>query len=243
MPARQGPNAGMSLGWSPGEDYWGGPMNDNLLYLDTMLFMFFRSASRSSPPADAKNGDIHIVAQGGSDAWGNADGMITVMDQNKWTFYLPKRGMRAYLESTQRFIWYNGSEWLNESDGSSATNPTPANNPKKYHVNLTIPYQPAEKELLMLLPVVQVIQMPKGAVGSAAALLTASPGYVRLTIMRNESAFGYIDFEKGASDGTFYLPETTTLTVGDRLEVYAPDDSLQGFRDLGITLVFNAINE
>lgn len=242
MTSRKGPNAGLSFGWSPGQDYWGGPMNDNLLYMDTLLCLFIRSSSRASPPANAKNGDIHIVAGGAADEWANADGLLTVRDDNKWTFYAPKRGMRGYLESTRRFIWYDGDTWRNENDDSPAENPEPENNPKQYHVSMTIPYQPTDNELLLLLPVVRVIQMPKGATGSAAAALNPAPGYVKLTMSRNGSPFGSIVFEKGASDGKFDLPATTTLTAGDRLEVRAPKESVQDFKDFGITLVFDTVN-
>lgn len=242
MPARKGPNAGLSMGWSPGEDYWGGPMNDNLLYMDTLFCLWIRSASRATPPADAKNGDIHIVASGAADEWANADGLITVRDDDKWTFYTPKRGMRGFLQSTNRFIFYDGEKWLNEGDNSSAENPTPENKPKQYHISMTIPYQPNDKEPLLIMPVVQVIQMPKGATGSAATTINPSPGYVKIVMLRNGSQFGFIEFEKGNNTGTFTLPATTTLTVGDVLEVVAPDESVQDFKDFGVTLVFDTLN-
>lgn len=217
-------------------------MNDNLLYLDTLCCMFIKSATRASPPADAKNGDIHIVAGGATGTWANADSLITVMDQDKWTFYTPKRGMRGYLESTKRFIWYDGDKWLNEGDNSAAENPTPESNPKQYHVSITTPYQPTDNELLLLMPVVQVIQMPKGATGSAATSINPVPGYIKINMLRNGTVFGYIEFEKGANDGAFKVVATTTLTVGDRLEVRAPAESVQDFKDFGVTLVFDTLN-
>lgn len=242
MPATQGPNAGLSLGWSPGEDFWGGPMNDNLLFLDSFMFPYIRTASRASPPADAKNGDMYIVATGGSGAWANADGLLALLVDDKWTFYQPKKGLRTYLQSTKRFVWFDGSNWVNEADGSDATNPTPENNPKQYHVAVTIPYQPSNSELLLFMPTPIVIQIKKGGGSSIATLKNPSPGYVQLVLNRNGKQFGTIDFENGNSDGTFNIPETTTFTRGDHLEMVAPADVLTDFKNIGITMVFDTIN-
>ena len=55
MPAKTAPNNGILYGWATGEDYWGGPMNDNLQLIDTMLHPVIRSMSWSAPPPDAVN--------------------------------------------------------------------------------------------------------------------------------------------------------------------------------------------
>lgn len=217
-------------------------MNSNLLCIDTIMCLYFRSASRATPPADSVNGDTFLVAEGAKDAWAKADNLITVMNDDKWVFYTPRRGMRAYLESTKRFIWFDGTNWVNEVDGSDASNPSAEKNPKQYHVSLTVPYQPSSNEPLLILPVTKVMQIPKENGESKATLLGQSPGYAELVIAKNESPFGKIIFESGSSDGTFVFGSTTTMAVGDRLEVYAPKETIQNFKNIGITLVFNVVN-
>ena len=242
MPVEKGPNLGLTFGWSPGEDYWGGPMNGNLLCIDTIMCLYFRSASRATPPGDSVNGDTFLVAANAGDAWAQADGLITVMNENKWVFYTPRRGMRAYLESTGRFIWYNGTKWLDEANGSDASNPSAENNPKQYHVSITVPYQPAGNEALLVLPVTKVLQLPKENGESKAVLLKTSPGYAEITISRNGNAFGKIVFEEGGTDGELKLDSTVTLAIGDRLEIFAPKETIKNFSNIGITLVFNVVN-
>lgn len=216
-------------------------MNDNLLKIDSLLSPYIKTASWSTPPADASNGDMYIVAAGGAGDWVGADGSVAVMVSEKWVFYKPMRGLRCYLESTARFIWFNGTSWVNESDGSSAENPNTGSKPKKYHVSLTVPYQPASEELLLLLPIAMPIQIKKDAPESRITLLNESPGYVSIDIKRNGIKVGVVTIEKGKYDGSLSFYDSVTFAPGDRLEMFAPRDPVDGFSGFGMVMVFDVL--
>ncbi|MGG9131274.1 DUF2793 domain-containing protein [Enterobacter hormaechei] len=241
MPAKTAPNNGILYGWATGEDYWGGPMNDNLQLIDTMLHPVIRSMSWSAPPPDAENGDRFVVATNPTGAWSGQQGKLAVMMENTWGFYEPRFGIRARLVSTGKFVWFNGVDWVEEDTGDSATSPTPPENAREYHVSVSIPYQPEDNELLVMMPVIKAMILPKGASGSQFSMLAASVGQAVFKICRNDIQVGSITVNQGQYDGVFNVTGDITFSAGDRLTIYAPPQSILGFKNFGFVLRFNML--
>lgn len=241
MPAKTAPNNGILYGWATGEDYWGGPMNDNLRLIDTYLHPVIRSMSWSSPPPDTEAGDIFVVAASPSGPWSGQQGMLATMMEGTWGFYEPKLGFRARLLSTGKFVWFNGVDWVEEDTGDSATSPTPPDNAREYHVSVSIPYQPEDNELLVMMPVLKSMVLPKGAAGSAFSMLAASVGRAVFKICRNDIQVGTFTVDTGQYNATFNVTGDVTFAAGDRLTIYGPPQAILGFKDFGFVLRFNML--
>lgn len=243
MPARTAPNNDVLYGWATGEDYWGGPMNDNLQLFDTVLHPFIRSMAWSSPPPDALEGDRYVVAANASGIWAGKDGRMAVLIEGVWRFYEPKQGWRAYLESTAQFVWFNGSQWVGEGDGVPADDPSPPAQAREYHVSVSIPYQPTDGEMLLMLPIIKPMVLPKDGAGSQFSALGGSPGYGEFPIHRNGVAIGKMTLNTGQSEATFAVANSVTFGAADRLTVFAPAQSIPGFKEFGFVIKFLLMTE
>lgn len=241
MPAKVAPNNDILYGWATGEDYWGGPMNDNLAFIDTLMHPYIKSMSWSSPPPDAVDGDRFVVATNPTGTWAGQQGNLAVMIEAAWKFYEPKKGWRARLESTGTWTWFNGVDWVDEGTGQSSENPTPGDNPREYHVSATIPYQPKDAELILLLPVIKAMVLPKAASGSAFTMESASPGYAVFDVQRNGISIGKIIVEQGQYEASFAITNSVTFAAGDRIAVYAPAASIANFQNFGFVLKFDIL--
>lgn len=243
MPQKIAPRNGMLFGWATGEDYWGGPMNDNLLFTDALLHPIIRSLSWAAPPTDTENGDMFVVAAGATDEWEGQQGMLAVKIENAWKFYKPRAGWRARLTATNKFVWYDGTQWLNEDDGSTAEDPTPGVTPKEYHISVTIPYAPDSKELLLLLPIIRPMMLAKGAVGSVFTMMNASPGYRAIDVQRNGISVGKIIIQAAQYDATFSIPNAVTFGAGDRISLIAPEGRMDEFKNFGMVLKLDFLGD
>lgn len=241
MPAKTAPNNGILYGWATGEDYWGGPMNANLQYFDTVLHPVIRSTSWASPPPDSADGDIFVVAPNPVGVWAGQQAKLAVMLEAAWQFYTPKLGFRARLASTGQFVWWNGVDWVDEVTGDSSTTPTPPENAREYHVSVTIPYQPEDNELLVMLPVIRAMILPKGAAGSLFSMVAASVGTAVFKICRNDIQVGTFTVATGQYSATFNVTGDVTYSAGDRLTIYGPPQAILGFKDFGFILRFSML--
>ena len=77
MSAKTAPgNLGLSYGWIRGEDFWGGPMNENLLKLDAVVNLIIKSMGFTAPPDGAVDGDCYIVGANATGAWAGKGGYL-----------------------------------------------------------------------------------------------------------------------------------------------------------------------
>lgn len=241
MPAKVAPNNDILYGWATGEDYWGGPMNDNLTFIDTLLHPYIRSMSWSEPPPDAVEGDRYVVAQNPTGAWSGQQAKLAALIEGSWKFYEPKKGWRARLESTGTWTWYNGVDWVDEGSGQSSQNPTPGNNPREYHLSATIPYQPKDRELIVMLPIIKAMVLPKNGAGSQFSMENASVGFAEFDIRRNNITIGKMSIDAGQYEAVFTIPNSVTFAAGDRISIYAPATSIPNFQDFGFVLKFDIL--
>ena len=217
-------------------------MNLNLRQLDMNLNMYIQSSSWTYPPPDAEEGYTYIVAQGGSAEWAGMDNMVAYLFQSGWEFFAPIAGMRAYLKSRDKHVWYNGAEWLDITTGESIIDPTPTPQASKAAIAATISYEPDPGELLVGFVVPKAMMLPTGAVGSFFSMMDkGAAGNATFILKRNNVAVGSISIEAGAFSGTFTLINSVTFAIGDRLQLYAPTVTIPGLKDFGITLLLNLL--
>lgn len=124
MPKKIAPNVGLSFGWERGEDFWGGPENDNLVTIDSLLFPLVQSLTFTTPPDTAVEGMMFVVATNGAGLWAGQDGKLALLIEGAWKFMTPKEGWRIRAKSYNDFLWFDGTNWLSETDGSNPVDPT-----------------------------------------------------------------------------------------------------------------------
>jgi len=244
MPMNNAPRNGLATGWTPGEEQWGGPMNLNLRQLDMNLNMYVQSSSWTYPPPDAEEGYTYIVGSGASGAWSGMDGKIAYLYQSGWEFFSPVAGMRAYLRSRDKHVWFNGADWLDIATGDSVIDPTPPQKASQAAIAATISYEPDPNELLVGFVVPKAMMLQAGAVGSFFSMMDkGAAGDATFLIKRNNVAVGAIAITAGAFSGTFTLVNAVTFAIGDRLQIYAPAATIPGLKDFGITLLLSLLEE
>lgn len=243
MPVKVAPNNGVLFGWNTGEDFWGGPMNENLVFFDTLIGTNIRSSNWSSPPPDAQEGSVYIVAEGAAAEWAGQQGMVAVMVEGAWRFFQPKRGWRVLFDATNSFIWYDGEKWIDEASGDPTEDPKPTENAKQYHVSVSVPYNPEPEEMLLLLPVVMPMMLRAGAPTSSLISTNPFSGNGAITIRRNGLVVGTIRLQDGFYNGQIEVPNTVTFSQGDRISLYAPYEKLQGLENFGLVLRFDIMGD
>lgn len=235
MPAIIAPRFKVIYGWEAGEDFWGGPMNQNMVLLDALLHPYIQSMTFSAPPQNTQDGDQYLVANGGTGDWAGHDGEMATRVSGTWVFFVPTRGVRVRVASLAAFLWFDGAVWLDEQTGVPPGQ-DPSVVPIYYDIGLTVPYAVEASEILLYQPILQALILPVNGNGSAFRLSTNSPGAVILTIRRNALQVGTISIASGSSSGTFSIPSPVSLGAGDILSLHAPSEIIPGFRNFGMGL-------
>lgn len=108
------PNIGIVWGWTLGENGWKNEMDRNLRALDTVV-QGSVIAVQNFQPVSPSNGDAYIVEPGASGSWSGYDSRIARFHSGTgWEFYTPKAGWRMWLSSTNRYLRFDGTNWLDE---------------------------------------------------------------------------------------------------------------------------------
>lgn len=240
MPAITAPRFGVLYGWAAGEDFWGGPMNQNLQLLDALLFPYVLNMNFGSPPQNVIDGDQYIVATPSSGDWANQDGKLAYRIGGQWIFFEPTRGVRCRLVNLNTFIWFDGVSWLDEVSGQPPGT-DPGVLPLFYDVGGTVPYAIEGNEWVMYLPLVQAVSLPVNAAGSKFVLYAGSPGYVELSLYRNATKVGRILVQGGGNVGVFEVPSPVSFGAGDIFGIRAPADIIAGFKNFGWAFRLNIV--
>lgn len=240
MPAVTAPRYGVLYGWAAGEDFWGGPMNQNMVLMDALMNPYILNMNFGSPPQNVEDGDQYIVATPSSGDWANQDGNMAYRLAGQWVFFTPTRGLRARLVNINAWIWYDGVQWVDET-----TNQTPGTDPGVlplyYDIGGTVPYAVEQNEWIMFLPLVQAVSLPKNAVGSSFRLVAGIAGYVELGVYRNATKVGRIMIPAGATTGQFDIPSPVSFGAGDIFAIQAPADIIAGFKNFGWAFRLNIV--
>lgn len=245
MPMKNGPNQGLNYGWIRGEDFWGGPVNDDLVLLDTLLHGVMISMTFSAPPADSVEGDRYIVAANPSGAWAQHGGDLAVLVEGAWIFFTPRYGWRFRLRSTEQFVWFNGTNWEDETTGEDPVDPgpDPTVKPTAYDVAITVTDSMYDNEALVHLPILDPMVLPADMAGSVLDMLVASPAYIQLRVQRNGTNVGTITVQPGAYGATFATSNGNAVTFakGDRFTLRGPAIAVDAFKDFGLVIRFRFV--
>jgi len=91
--------------------------NESLQIIDGVLHGVFLDRGLSAPPVLISPGDdgkTYLVLATGTGAWAGRDGNIAYFRSSGWTFIVPEKGMRFWIEDEDIFVLYNGTEWIPE---------------------------------------------------------------------------------------------------------------------------------
>lgn len=92
--------------------------NEALRLLDKIVQLVVQDRDRSDPPAAPTEGDAHIVAAPGINAWAGHDAEIAVWEDDDWTFVSPRAGWTAQvLSEAQPMVYTASSGWQPVSHG------------------------------------------------------------------------------------------------------------------------------
>lgn len=233
---------GLLYGWTRGEDFWGGPVNANIVMLDAVVHLVIKSLTYSAPPPTAQNGEAYVVAANPTGLWAGHEGKVAYLTEGAWVFYAPRYGWRARCDSLDIFIWYDGNSWINEADGSDPVNPGTVS-AKYYDLHVTISDYMLEYEPIVHLPILSPLLLPKNMAGSAFDSVAASTVYAQMTVERNSVVVGTITLGIGAMAASFATVggAAVVFAMGDRLTIRAPEVSIPEFKNFGFIIRFNVI--
>lgn len=240
MPAVTAPRFGVLYGWAAGEDFWGGPMNQNMVLMDALINPYILNMNFGSPPQNVEDGDQYIVATPSSGDWANQDGNLAYRLAGQWVFFTPTRGIRARLANIEAWIWFDGVTWVDETTGQPPGT-DPGVLPLYYDIGGTVPYAVDPGEWIMYIPLVQAVSLPRNAAGSSFRLVAGIPGYVDLPLYRNATNVGRIMIPAGSTFGQFDVPSPVSFGAGDIFGIQAPNDIIEGFRNFGWAFRLNIV--
>lgn len=245
MAKKIAPTQGLAYGWERGEDFWGGPVNEDLLFIDTMIAPVVQSMSFSTPPADAVEGYAYLVAANPAGQWAGQAGKLAVLIEGAWTFYTPKEGWRVRVKSIEDFVWYDGKNWLSEKTGTNPSDPgsNPEVKPTAYDIAITVTDQMYADEALVHLPLLDALMLPANMGNASLAMLAASKAYFQLVLERNGTSVGTITVNTGSSSATFATigGNAVRFAKGDVLTLRAPSVVVQSAKDFGLIIRLNFV--
>lgn len=245
MAMKTAPSQGLSYGWVRGEDFWGGPVNEDLLYIDSMICPLVLSISFSSPPATLQDGDKYIIASPASGDWAGQEGKLAVRIEGAWVFYVPVEGWRVRLKSANAFIFFNGTNWENEQTGEDPENPgeDPTVKPTYYDISATVTDELYKDETIVHMPLLDALMLPANMSGAILDMQAAATAYCQLRVQRNNQNVGTITVDVGNYNATFATTggNAVLFAKGDRLSIRAPSDVVQSFKNFGFTIRLNYV--
>ncbi len=243
MAMKTAPSQGLSYGWVRGEDFWGGPVNDDLLYIDSTTFPIVESMTFTAPPDNVQPGQKFILPANPTGAWAGQDGKLAVYIEGAWVFYVPREGWRVRLRSLNAFIWFNGTTWEDERNGQDPTNPgtDPDVKPTYYDISVTVTDALYPNEALVHMPLLDALMLPANMNGAMLDMLAPATAYSQLTVQRNGRNVGAITVEAGASSASFSTigGNAVLFAKNDKLTIRGQDPAVSAFKNFGFTIRLN----
>jgi hypothetical protein len=96
---------------------------------------------------------------------------------------------------------------------------------------------PSDTDPIHYLEMVRNISLPMNLPGSVTSCMVAPTADVTLTLKKNGSSVGSINFVATATSGTFTFGSTVTFSSGDIWEVDPPDPQDDTFAGLSWTII------
>lgn len=245
MAKKVGPNQGLNYGWVRGEDFWGGPVNDDFVMLDTLLHPYVTSMTFTAPPAEVEEGDRYIIGQNATGQWSGHDGDLTAFVEGAWLFFKPRKGWRFRLESTNQFVWYNGTNWQDEYTGEDPVDPgpDPSIKPTAYDIAVTVSDSLYADEAIVHLPILDALMLPANMAGSSLDMIAASTVYAQMRVQRNGQNVGTITVDIGSYSATFATAGGNAVPFGkgDKLTIRGPSTAVTALKDFGFVIRLNFV--
>lgn len=218
---------------------WNTWMDPNLVLLSSLAQCSVLSVNVPIPDAmTAVEGSVRIVP---STATNNAN-EIAIFDGGEYTFVQPWLGLLAYDEDGGRFIFWNGSAWVDLLPSSLGGPPLPNDlnglSGQRLVVNSdedAIVAEPVAYDIPLFVGgllepnggirflITRDMFIPANFAGSLAMLQTAADAPVDIDVRRNGMSFGTIQFAAGAAGGTFAVSSREDFSAGDLFEIIFPD--------------------
>ncbi len=86
--------------------------NEALVRLDALVDLYILDRDLSAPPATPSDGDAYIVGASPSGAWADQAGNIAYLIDGGWRFYVPVKGLVAYVADEQKMLVFTASGWV-----------------------------------------------------------------------------------------------------------------------------------
>lgn len=86
--------------------------NDALVRLDALVDLYILDRDLADPPGSPTDGDAYIVAASPTGAWAGQAGNIAYLIDGAWRFYVPVKGLVAYVADEQTIIVFTASGWI-----------------------------------------------------------------------------------------------------------------------------------
>jgi hypothetical protein len=122
----------------------------------------------------------------------------------------------------------NGTTMIALTSGSSAAQP--------YDLGVSWSGTLPASQVLLRYPFPRAVTFPAGLISSQAVSLAPATGTTTLTLAKNGTPIGTINFAAAATSGTFTLSSLVSFVAGDLLTLTAPDPADATLADLGIAL-------
>lgn len=107
MAERTLPGLGLTGFWDLGANNWKGGMDLNLRKLSLLVQLSVLSMTTALPSTGLADGMIYIIPSGGDAK------KIAIRDNGAWVNYDPTEGMVAWVKDTDKFVKYDGTNWVN----------------------------------------------------------------------------------------------------------------------------------
>jgi hypothetical protein len=85
--------------------------NDALVRLDALVDLYILDRDLATPPGSPTDGDAYLVAASPTGAWAGQAGNIAYLIDGGWRFYVPVKGLVAYVADEQTIIVFTASGW------------------------------------------------------------------------------------------------------------------------------------
>lgn len=86
--------------------------NDALVRLDALIDLYIIDRDLAAPPGSPGDGDAYLVAAIPTGAWAGQAGNIAYCIDGGWRFYVPVKGLVAYVADEQTIIVFTASGWV-----------------------------------------------------------------------------------------------------------------------------------
>lgn len=87
--------------------------NDALVRLDALVDLYILDRDLAAPPGSPADGDAYIVAASPTGAWAGQAGNIAYRIDGAWRFFVPVKGLAAYVADEQTIIVFTAGGWVN----------------------------------------------------------------------------------------------------------------------------------